>query len=368
MLALICSVVAMTSMQTSSQLKTWGEETLQTIRHDLYLPDRRLYGDSANVGEPPKQVAFDWGAGVTLSALAGAAREEKKFEPWLREYADATRSYWNPAPPVPGYDVLPGPKPVDRYYDDNEWMVMALVETYEVLRDPKYLQWAEEAMNYVLSGEDDKLGGGIYWRESDRGASKNTCSNAPAVAGMLAVYAHTHDEALLDHAKRIYAWTYRTLRDPEDGLMWDAIAADGHIGKMKWTYNTALMIRAAAALYAATKDSSYRDQAIAFEKASVAHWVDPDTGAIKDDAQFAHLLAEAWEYRQELAPGDPDDTSDVLKRALAFLHDHNRDSLGHYPKRWDMQPQEPVKHFELIHMASAARAYFRAARFFDERK
>src|SRR4051812_341847 len=129
MLSIVCAVLL------NTPFAAYGDETMQQIRRDFYLPESRLYGEERTPDEPTKQVSFNWGVGVMLSALNAAAKRDDNYVPWLREYADATEVYWNPVPPVAGFDVLPGPKGADRYYDDNEWMVMSLVETSEVLHD-----------------------------------------------------------------------------------------------------------------------------------------------------------------------------------------------------------------------------------------
>lgn len=338
-------------------LTSWGDETLQAIRRDYYMPEQKLYGDSAVPGQPPKQVAFNWGVGVLLSALNAAARADRKYDPWLREFADASHIYWNPAPPVAGYDVLPAPKPVDRYYDDNEWMVMGLVEAYEHLKDPKYLQWAKETLNYALSGESPALGGGIFWKEAEK-TSKNTCSNGPGAAACLAVYEHTRDEALLKKAVDLYGWTKRNLMDPQDHLMWDSINLQGKIDRTKWSYNTALMIRSAAALYHYTKLPSYQDDAVRFTDASVAKWF--GEGKIADGGRFAHLLFESWIF-QERWLDRPSKSAAGRLSALTFLRKEGRLPSGHYTTQWNKAPAEPGKALEMIDQASVARAFYMAA-------
>jgi rhamnogalacturonyl hydrolase YesR len=364
---LAAALLAPQSTAISDRLGSWGVETIEMIREQYHLPDTLLYADKLTVGRKPTQPAFNWGAGVQLSALAAAARWDSRYSPWLREYADATRVYWNPAPPVAGYDVLPMPKPVDRYYDDNAWMAMALVEAYEVLGDDKYLRWAEDTMRYVLSGEDALLGGGIYWRESDK-ATKNTCSNAPSVAAALSIYRHTRDQRLLVAAIRLYGWTKRTLQDPEDHLMWDNIDLAGKIERTKWSYNTGLMIRSAAELFAATRNPQYMDDLRQFQSASGRRWLRDES--IRDDGRFAHLLMESWIKQRERAPvPNPDQPRDDVRaflEPLTTLRNVVRNESGLYGESFYRVPRPGQREFELLDQASAARAYFMAALYFRE--
>lgn len=336
--------------------RAWGLEAAGRIREEYRLPNG-LYADAIErkpgLAITPSGPAFNWGVGVWMTALNAAAEADPKWKPELRAFVDATRVYWNDKGPVPGYDVLPGPKDVDRYYDDNQWMVMALVDASRILRDPKVFGWAEETLTFVLSGEDDKLGGGIYWHEPKK-ESKNTCSNGPAAAACLAVYERTRKPETLARAKSLYAWTKRTLQDPEDGLFWDSIRLDGTIEKTKWSYNTALMIRTAAELGRLTGERAYKDEAERMAVASEARWVDPATGAIRDGGRFAHLLLDSWRFVPTPA------RREKARRALRWVHDHGRTPGGLYGPQFDRTPDPAKTRFELIDQASAARAFLSA--------
>jgi len=331
--------------------KARGFEVLDQIRRDYYLPKSKLYCDSIELSGQSKikqsGPAFNWGVGVMLSALNAAAKLDPKYKRWLREYADATRVYWNPKGPVPGYDVLPGPKPVDRYYDDNAWMVLALVETYEILGDKKYLEWASDALDYVLSGEDSKLGGGIYWRESDK-KSKNACSNAPSAAACLAVARHRRTLELLGKTKQLLDWTRSQLQDPSDGLIWDNISISGKIDKTKWSYNTGLYLRAAATFGS--------DDLGKVAKQSIAQWIDFSTGAIKDTGRFAHLWLEglhgAATVLKSIGPAEL-----TRNEALDYVWTKCRNPQARFGPMWDRPFDPKQKKFELIDQASVARAF-----------
>ncbi len=348
-----------TSHAHAAGFRAWGLETLDSIQKELLLPDGKLYGEEARPGEAPKNPAFDWSVGVTLEALAVSARLDGSLKPRLKSFVEATQVYWNPAGPVPGFDVLPMPKPVDRYYDDNQWMVTGLVEASTTLDSKLALEYAKKTFDYVWSGEDAKLGGGIYWRESDK-SSKNTCSNGPAASAALSLYDLTHEPSYLQKAEDLYAWTKQNLRDPADGLYWDSMSLNGHIGKAKWSYNSGLMLRAAADLYRITKRREYREDAIELQASSLKHWVSPE-GYLKDDGKFVHLLLENWLRAFREVPGVADPRP-AITQGLTLLHDQCRDSLGHYPNRWDQRMEgKTVSPFKLIDEASAARAYLIAA-------
>jgi hypothetical protein len=358
-LLLLLTAGAGAETQPAADFKAWGLAALERIEADLALPKRGLYAEKMKPGQPtPNTPAFMWPSGVQLTALVAAAQLDKAtYLPKMRRFIAGLDSYWQTAGPTAGYDVLPVPKPPDRYYDDNLWIVLALADASELARDTTYRDRAEAAFAFVLSGEDDKLGGGIYWREKEK-SSKNTCSNAPAVVAALRLYQLTGKPAYLETAKRLYAWINAHLQD-SDGLYFDNIKLDGTVQKTKWSYNTALMIRANVLFHAIAKDEKYLTEAQRLAKAAEARWIKPPTGAVADGAMFAHLLCES--FLALYADDHNRHWRDIVERALVFLHDKDQDANGHYGDRWDKTLTEPLSEISLIHQASAARAFLVAA-------
>jgi uncharacterized protein YyaL (SSP411 family) len=212
----------------------------------------------------------------------------------------------------------------------------------------EFLGYAKEALAYVLSGEDEKLGGGIYWREKEK-ASKNTCSNAPSIAACLAVFERTKEQRLLETAKRLYAWTKKNLQDPSDSLFWDSIALGGKIERTKWSYNSALMIRSAAELARLTGERAYKKDAEEIASASEKKWL--VNGRVADVGRFAHLLIESFNF----VPNE--ERQKKIDAALKWLHTSGRNEKGLYGGRFDLSPSPNSKRFELLDQASAARAF-----------
>lgn len=334
-------------------LRRRGFDVLEQIRREYYLPKSKLYANEIDAAGKKSGPCFNWGTGVLLSALNAAARLDRKYRPWLREYADASRVYWNEKGPVPGYDVLPGPKDVDRYYDDNAWMVLALIETHEILGDRKYLDWAEQTMNYVLSGWDEKLGGGIYWHENEK-KSKNTCSNAPSAAACLTVGRYRRAQELAGWARRILDWTRSKFQDPSDLLFWDNLTLSEKLDKTKWSYNTGLYLRASA--MRGNRKGSDKEILQKTALSAISHWFDPETGAINDEGRFAHLLLEGLHFA---APNDPI-SRERRAKALEWVYANARNSQGRFGHHWG-QVIGDQKKFELIDQASVARGFLFAA-------
>ena len=341
------------------RFETWGAETLAAIHRDLWMAERGLYAERRIRDGEQLEPAFTWGVGVQLSALTAATRvDPATYQGELTAYIDAVEPYWVEHNGVGGYDVLPVRTAVDRYYDDNAWLVLALVEAHRLTGEEKYLLRAAQTQRFVLSGEDESLGGGIYWRENVR-ESKNTCGNAPAIVGALLLYQETEDADHLAAAKRLYEWTRSQLQDEGDGLYWDNVRIDGRVDRRKYTYNSAVMLRANVLLYEITGEAKYRDKAKRMAESAAQHWIDPDSGAVRDSGRFAHMLLEALLEVDRVT--DENRWLPTVEKSLEYVHEHIRDRDGRYGSRWDRQPRRRQRSHQLLDQAGVARAYFAAA-------
>lgn len=342
------------SERRQAATKSAGLELAMLIDVAFVQPDGR-YAAELRDGKPTGS-AHCWPAAVQLSALAAAARVDDRWAIPLADYAVALDAHVCTFNGIVGYDASPNPQQPDRYYDDNAWMALALLETYSLTRDPEHLRRAKCALDFVLSGEDKSLGGGIYWHEQSR-QTKNTCSNAPAVVACLRMARATGDARYSAAAIRLYEWTRHRLRD-NDGLYFDYISSAGEINPTKFSYNSAMMVMANCELFDATQQLSYLDDARTTAKAAITRWIDPMTGVIIDDVPFASLLVESL---LELYRRDGDRRwRTIANTAVDHCRTRNVDRRGWHPNRWDMQPRRPVDPARLIDQSAAARAMLMA--------
>jgi uncharacterized protein YyaL (SSP411 family) len=190
----------------------------------------------------------------------------------LEEYFDTGRL---PA----GYASYINSAPVsDRFYDDNVWLVIDFADAYLKSGDKSLLDKAQKTWQFVISGWDEQLGGGIYWTEQKK-TSKNTCSNAPSVVAAMKLFKSTNNTEYLTTAIKIYEWTKNTLQDSIDYLYFDNIKQNKRIDKRKYSYNSGQMLQGAALLYKETKDNKYLTDALRLaESCYNSFFEDYDTG------------------------------------------------------------------------------------------
>jgi hypothetical protein len=145
----------------------------------------------------------------------------------------------------PGHTAVPGGQ--ERYYDDNAWLGLTLVQAAGALESPGLLAEAGTVLRFLESGTRD---GGVYW--VDRGPrTRHTCSTAPTaeLALRLALAGgggHVHGLAHLGAVgDAALAFLGRELRG-DDGLYADHVGDDGSVELTVWSYNQGTPVGAAA--------------------------------------------------------------------------------------------------------------------------
>jgi rhamnogalacturonyl hydrolase YesR len=210
-----------------------------------------------------KPVSFLWPFSGMFSAanvLVKFPDLKQKYQKYLdtlnrgvSAYRDTTRS------PI-GYQAYPvALEKSDRYYDDNALVCIDYAEAYLNTKDTAYVVKAKEVFDFILSGWDNKLGGGVYWLEGHHD-QKPACSNGMATLATLKLYQCTNDSVYLNWGKRFYDWMHSKLRNP-DGIYYNDIKMDGNPNKVYYTYNTGSMLEASVMLYHFTKDIKYLKEA-----------------------------------------------------------------------------------------------------------
>lgn len=213
---------------------------------------------------------------------AGASRSGREESDVLEDLA-ALSCYWNGSAAPGGYESAVRP-PLgtggDRYYDDNAWVALALVQRWRMSKDAWALERAREVLEFVLSGWDEQdtnpLPGGVRWTESRSNSDRCTVSTGTAAELCTHLYLTDGDKHCLEWAERLYDWASRSLLSP-NGLYWDHVDDQGRIDRRQWSYNQGVMIGAASLLGAATGSSRYKSDAAELCSAALSlfsegHW------------------------------------------------------------------------------------------------
>lgn len=269
--------------------QTWAArafDAYETMVTEYGITGSPLLREQAPALPTDRRYAYLWPFGQALAAttavasLAGADRAVLDHAERLG--AAFFAHYWDRAEQPPGGCAYPLPTGDDKFYDDNIWIGIDLLDLWARTGDARWREGAAQIFAFVVSAWDDDpthpSPGGVFWAQPAANATRdrNTVSNAPAAILALGLHAATGDEQYLAWARRMFGWVERTLRDPSDGLYWDHLKLDGRIERTKWSYNQGTMLGAAALLGRATDDEALIARARAIADAALARYADDD--------------------------------------------------------------------------------------------
>ena len=211
-----------------------------------------------------RRVAYLWPTSGLFTAVNMLLQSsgDKKYEalldtlivPGLQNYFDTSRK------PECYQSYIVRANRSDRFYDDNVRIALDYLEAYKLTGRTDYLERSKLLWEFIISGWDDKAGGGIYWNEQ-RKLSKNTCSNAPAAVLAFKLFETTDEYEYFERGLDIYVWTKKTLQDRSDHLYFDNIDLEGNIDRQKYACNSGQMMQAAVLLYNITGEMSFLKEA-----------------------------------------------------------------------------------------------------------
>ncbi len=151
----------------------------------------------------------------------------------------------------------------NEYFDDMEWIGLAMLRTYQATNDAEFKDAALQIWGYIKEGWDTKTGGGLYWRSSDK-VTKNACSNGPACILAARLYQEFGDENDKEWAQKIYAWEKETLFNDRNGAVSDHIDVNTGAIQDNWifTYNQGTFVGSAVELYKILGERAYLNDAV----------------------------------------------------------------------------------------------------------
>ncbi|WP_335965082.1 glycoside hydrolase family 76 protein [Galbibacter sp. PAP.153] len=286
-------------------------------------------------------------------------------------------AYYDNRNTLPTYQAYPTTGgSTDHYYDDASIVVMELLKAYSLTKEAFYLERAKTVTDFIMSGEDSRMGGGLYWFE---GQSKNCtegthcikAANTSAYAAYITteLYKLTKETRYLTFAESVYQWVYNTLRDPSDNLYWNDInIGTEEINTTKWTYNAGLMIMSGINLYEITGEQMYLDHSINTARGAYSKF----TKVI--DGQFFYQTNDPWFNVEllsafiQLAPYDSKTEVyiDVFIQNMDYAWEHARNDDGQFYEDWS--GNRKGRYYWLLHQAALIEAYGNIALYKNEMK
>ena len=250
----------------------------------FYVGDQHLYTEQhPNDGNNP--YSYVWPFSQALAAtidLSGMRSGGGPYRDAVGDRLTGLQAYWNGGTTPPGYDSYVRP-PLggggDKFYDDNEWIGLELVQRYRMTGDSAALSRARQIFDLLVFGWDTDpthpCPGGVFWTQASWSQDRNTVSNAPGAELGLQLDELTTDAGkkayYFDWAKKMYDWVNGCLHAP-NGLYWDHIDLAGNVEKTLWSYNQGTMIGANVLLYRITGQRVYLNRAVAIADAALDYY------------------------------------------------------------------------------------------------
>lgn len=284
--------------QAGRAVRAYAAMRRHFLRRDgLYRRDGfpRLPGSAAHLWPTARAFA----AAVDLLGVERRLAAGVDAEAAVNAHLEALDRYWDVRGGVPAYasDVLGSRFGGDRYYDDNAWVGLALVQLQRLRPGGGYAERADDLFRFAVAGWDVRPGvpspGGVFWVEQGRGVGltnhdRNTVSNAPNAQLGLHLTELLPGVAGADRSARahdMYAWVNATLDaagargepargEPARGLFFDKLRGDGTIDQTLWTYNQGSMIGANLLLARVGSEPGCLARAEAIARQALAHYAD----------------------------------------------------------------------------------------------
>ncbi len=337
-------------------LQQWGQEATSQIRTDFRLSSG-LYAQSLTQRFP----AYAWAQGIHFSSLVAAAKvNPAAYLAEAESVANKMHSqYWCTSNGKSGYNASAN-NCGDRYYDDNAWIALALMELYEITGNTTYLNRAKAVVVFCMSGENgpgDTPNGGIRWHESST-CGANVCSTAPTCLANLMIYQVTGIQQYLVDGLRLYNWMRTSgVQDSVTGLYWQSINCSGRIDKGFLGYETAPPLQATIRLYQITGDASYLTEAQRLAAAMETHFVNGTNHNLTQSGKWCgHDMTNAMVELYEVDRNPR--WLNVAAGYLEYLYTYCKDAYGRYPTDWYNTGGGSA---ELLDNASAMRSFWKMA-------
>ena len=345
------------SALTKSTLCSWGDDLL-TLLEDDYKLSNGLYSETAD----GTSATYAWGQGIMLGAVVAAAKVDSSYQGPAESLANMIHSnYWyTDSNGYSGYNASAN-NGGDRYTDDTVWIVLAMLELYDLTRNESYLSRSEEAMEFIMSCENTSSNipdGGIRWHETSTCGTR-MCSTGPVCLANLVLYQETGNSDYFDNGLRLYDWAIEYgLKDSTTGLYHQGVHCTGDIDYGHLGYDTAPMMQAAVKLYQITSDDEYLDDAQGIARSLDTIFVDSLDNSLKQTGKWCgHDMANAFVDLYEVDQNQH--WLDVIAGYLQFLHDYCSED-GLYANVWDDTSGSVAD--TLLENASVARAFWTLAR------
>lgn len=247
-----------------------------------------------------------------------------------------------------GVRIVNGGHLINNYYDDMEWMALAMLRLWDITQDAELLKQVRTLWKNIQTGWNDHCGGGIAWRKMQLDY-KNTPANAPAAILAFRLYLRFGDEDDLHWGERIARWQMENLVDKDTHYVHDGMNRQGD-GKIdvswQFTYNQGVVIGMLVEQYRITRDRAYLETALKVAKDSRQRFFGQNGGAMPYEGEDDVALFRSifFRYLDQLSIELPEQgwLAELPVINATMIVERGMDEKGRIGGSWIMHPGEKI--------------------------
>ncbi|PVI07234.1 glycoside hydrolase family 76 protein [Periconia macrospinosa] len=228
------------------------------------------------------------------------------------------------------------------YYDDEGWWALAWIASYDLTRDPKYLNTAKDIFKDMAGGWTTPCNGGIWWSKDKQNVNAIANELFISVAAHLANRVPSNEKQdYVNWAQKDWEWFAQTGIINQDDLINDGLTLstcknDGH---NTWTYNQGVILGGLSELTKAKGDGTYVGSANTLASASTTKLApngiltEPASGPLNiDSSMFKGAYVRGLATLNKNAPQQQ--YTDFLKKNADSAWNNARNSDGLFTDYW----------------------------------
>lgn len=252
----------------------------------------QLYRETSPARPTANPYSFLWAFEEATKAtlfMAGLSQVGSSYAAAVDARQAAREAYWEPSvsvglvgrPAYASYVRPPLGQGGDKYFDDNTWVALDLIQHHRMRNRASSLDRARTVLDYLVAGRSGAQyasSGLTFWVDAAWNRDRGSATNLGAAA--LAAHLHELDAApnALTYAQDWYTWTRAALLDqgaqsPTRGLYHNALRGDGSLDGAQWIYNQGVAIAAGVVLRRVSgPNTPYLDDAVNTANAALAFY------------------------------------------------------------------------------------------------
>lgn len=233
------------------------------------------------------------------------------------------------------------------WYDDMEWMTLALIRAFDITGEKRYIEQAVYIWNDIKTAWNDSCGGGMAWKK-DQLDYKNTPANAPAAIIAFRLYQRLHREEDREWGEKILKWNLDYLMDPDTCFIWDGMnrLGDGKVDyEWKFTYCQGVVICAAMEYARITNNKEYLDLAGKVARRAVTELADAD-GIFPyegpDDCGLFRGIYFRYVYELTQESSEYQDLKEIIKKNARVIAENGMNEDGLIGGDWRQKSEGTI--------------------------